>query len=89
MSKTNELVFWHLWAAAMLVFYTWAIKGDFADRTYDWRKKFAPFLLPGRLKARENWVRQQKAILRFSAVFVVTVYILGLIAILKAKGGDQ
>ncbi len=84
MSTKGQLIFVNIW----IVFWVWwclaNIYGQMADRTYSARMS-TPLrfcLMPGRLRERAVWVRQQKALAWFGLVLGVVGYVSVMVKIL-------
>jgi len=84
MSTTGQLIFVNAW----IIFWVWwclaNIYGRMADRTYDARMSISLrlFLMPGRLRDRAVWVRQQKVLAWVSLFVGVAGYVFVMIRIL-------
>jgi hypothetical protein len=75
-----------VWWVIFASFLASSIWGRMAQRTYDARMRFAAlrwFLMPGRLRDRDVWVRSQKVVAWFGLVVISVVYALALISILS------
>ncbi len=83
MSRSAQLVLLHVCLVAIVLLWIWSVKGRFDDLTFDARKRMGRLFLPGRLKNRESWVKQQRTMAHAGLVFALTVYLITLVKILR------
>ncbi len=75
MSAVLKVVLIHIWLAFWVWFCVTTIWGQMAQRTYDARMRFRWFLMPGTLRDRAVWAREQRALAWVALVFAVAVYV--------------
>jgi hypothetical protein len=85
MSTPVKVILISAWFIAAMAFLASNIWGRMAERTYAARMSPAWrwFLMPGRLRDKDVWVRFQKAFSWFGLFFVTLVYALALISVLR------
>lgn len=85
MSNTGQLILIHVFFTFLVWFCFATIRGRMADRTYEARMS-SPlrfFLMPGRLKERSVWVRQQRVMAWIVLVLGAAIYIFAMIKIIS------
>lgn len=83
MSRTAQLLLLHGVVMILASLCMWSIKGRFNEYTYNARRKMGRLFLPGRLKDKDNWIRQQRSISYVGLLFLAVVYVISLIGILR------
>ena len=76
MSKFVTLMLVHVVVGVMVYLLIQTIRGGYANTTYDVNRKswLRPWLMPGLLAKRENWIRYQKAMAWIALPLLVVIY---------------
>ena len=83
MNKTLLLLYLHVWIIFWVTFCTLTIWGRMAEKTYASRMRWVPWLMPGKLKDKNCWVKQQKVLAWIGLIVGLLVYILSLLSMIK------
>ncbi len=85
MTPLLKVVLITAWFVAAVAFCAFTIWGRLAERTYYARMLpvWRWFLMPGRFKEKDVWVRFQKAAAWFGLFFFALVYVLAIISVLR------